>query len=103
MPAAWGQEELANSILLMEISEKLVGYIVYNKDQNQLLGLRQYHLEVSSDRSTSQILHEIIVNDSLFQQRWKEAVVVYNFPDSSLLPDQYFDLGMNKSITNFSG
>ena len=99
MPAAWGQEELANSILLMEISEKLVGYIVYNKDQNQLLGLRQYHLEVSSDRSTSQILHEIIVNDSLFQQRWKEAVVVYNFPDSSLLPDQYFDLGMNKSIT----
>lgn len=99
IPAAWAQHDLLESILLIEISEKLVGYVVYNRQQNQLLGLRQYHLDVSPERPMPQILHEIINNDSLFHQYWKEAIVVYNFPDSSLLPDEYFDIGMNKSIT----
>lgn len=100
VPASWAQDELLNSILLIEIGEKLVGYVVYDKEQKQLLGLRQYHLDISAERSTAQALNEIIANDALLQQNWKEAVVVYNFPDSSLLPDKYFDIGMNKSITD---
>ncbi len=99
IPAAWAQDELLDSILLIEVSEKLIGYVVYNKEQKQLLGLRQYHLDISAEKSTAQALSEIIANDALLQQHWKEAIVVYNFPDSSLLPDQYFDIGMNKSIT----
>ena len=100
VPAAWAQEDLSNSILVVEVSEKLVGYVVYNKDQRSLLGLRQYHLDVSPERTTAQALNEILANDSLFQQHWKETVVVYNFADSSLLPDKYFDIGMNKSFTD---
>ena len=100
MPAAWAQDELLNSILLMEISEKLLGFLLYNKEQKQLLGLRQYHLDVTSERPTAQALNEIIANDALLSQNWKDPVVVYNFPDSSLLPDKYFDIGMNKSITD---
>jgi len=99
VPAAWAQDDLLNSILLMEISEKLFGYVVYSKEQKQLLGLRQYHLDISAEHSTAQALNEIIANDGLLQQRWKQPVVIYNFPDSSLLPDSYFDIGMNKSIT----
>lgn len=99
VPAAWAQDELLGSILLMEVGEKFVGYVVYNKEQKQLLGLRQYHLDVSAEKPTAQALNEIIINDALLQQNWKEAVVVYNFPDSSLLPDKHFDIGMNKSIT----
>jgi hypothetical protein len=98
VPAAWAQDELLNSILLIEISEKLIGFVVYNKEQKLLLGLRQYHLDISPERPTAQALNEIIANDGLLQQPWKEAVVIYNFPDSSLLPDKYFDIGMNKSI-----
>lgn len=100
VPAAWAQDELLDSILLIEVSEKLIGYVVYNKEQKQLLGLRQYHLDISAEKPTAQALSEIIANDSLLQQHWKEAIVVYNFPDSSLLPDQYFDIGMNKLITD---
>lgn len=99
VPAAWAQDELLDSILLIEVSEKLIGYVVYNKEQRQLLGLRQYHLDISAEKSTAQALSEIIANDALLQQHWKEAIIVYNFPDSSLLPDKYFDIGMNKSIT----
>ena len=99
VPAAWAQDELLNSILLMEVSEKLLGFLVYNKEQKQLLGLRQYHLDVTTEKPTAQALNEIIANDALLTQNWKEAVIVYNFPDSSLLPDKYFDIGMNKSIT----
>lgn len=98
VPAAWAKDELVNSILLIEVSEKLFGYVVYNKEQKLLLGLRQYHLDVSAERPTILALNEIIANDGLLQQHWKEAVVIYNFPDSSLLPDKYFDIGMNKSI-----
>ena len=99
VPETWANDELTNSILLMEISEKLFGYVVYNKEREQLVALRQYHLEVSTEKSTAQALNEIIANDVLLQQHWKEAVAIYNFPDSSLLPDKYFDIGMNKSIT----
>jgi hypothetical protein len=99
VPAAWAQDELLNSILLIEISEKLFCYIVYNKEQKLLLGLRQYHLDVTNDRPTSVAVSEIIANDGLLQQHWKDPVVIYNFPDSSLLPDKYFNIGMNKSIT----
>jgi hypothetical protein len=99
VPAALAQDELLNSLLLIEVSEKLVSYVMYHKDQKQLLGLRQYHLDISAERPTAQALSEIIANDALLQQNWKEAVIVYNFPDSSLLPEKYFDLGMNKSIT----
>lgn len=98
VPAAWAQDELLNSILLIEISEKLFGYLVYNKQQKQFLGLRQYHLDVSTERPVVQAINEIILNDKLLQQPWKETIVIYNFPDSSLLPDKYFDLGVNKSI-----
>ena len=99
VPPAWAQDELVNSILLMEVSEKLLGFLVYNKEQKQLLGLRQYHLDVTPEKSTAQALNEIMANDALLAQHWKEAVIVYNFPDSSLLPEKYFDIGMNKSIT----
>lgn len=99
VPAAWPQDELLDSILLIEVSEKLIGYVIYNKDQKQLLGLRQYHLDISAEKPTAQALSEIIANDGLLQQHFKEAIIVYNFPDSSLLPDQYFDIGMNKLIT----
>ena len=90
IPATWAQDELMGSILLIEISEKLLGYVVYNKEQKQLLALRQYHLDTSAERPTANVLNEIITNDPLFQQTWKETVIVYNFPDSSLLPDQVF-------------
>lgn len=99
VPATWAQEDLLNSILVVEISEKLVGYVVYNKEQKLLLGLRQYHLDITPERTTVQALNEIVANDSLLQQNWKETVFVYNFADSSLLPDKYFDIGMNKSFT----
>jgi hypothetical protein len=99
IPADWDQEELLNSMLLIEISDKLFGYVIYNKHNKSMLGLRQYHLDVSTEKPTIQALNEIFANDGLLQQSWKEAVVIYNFPDSSLLPDEFFDLGMNKSIT----
>lgn len=98
IPADWDQEELRNSMLLVEISEKLFGYLVYNKEHNSLLGLRQYHLDVSAERPTIQALNEIFANDGLLQQSWKKPVVIYNFPDSSLLPDKFFDITINKSI-----
>ncbi|MGZ5134229.1 MAG: DUF3822 family protein, partial [Flavitalea sp.] len=89
-----------NSILLMEVSEKLFGYVVFNKEQNQFLGLRQYHLDTSSEQPPAQVLNEIITNDPLLRQSWKEFVAIYSFPDSTLLPEKYFDIGMNKTFTD---
>lgn len=99
VPAEWLPDDLANSILLIEVSEKLLGYLVYHKGKKKLIGLRQYHLDISTERPTAQALNEIIANDEILHRPWKEAIVIYNFPESSLLPDKYFDVGMNKSIT----
>ena len=98
MPESSPQEEFVNHILLVEVSEKLFGYLLFNKEAHQFLGLRQYHLNVSVERPTSMALNEIIANDTLLNQPWNNAVVIYNFPDSTLLPEKFFDIGMNKSI-----
>ena len=99
VPDIWAQDELSDSILLMEISENLFRYMIFNKQQNQFLGIRQYHLDNSSEQPTAQALNEIITNDSLLQKPWKEFVAIYSFPDSTLLPEKFFDIGMNKTFT----
>lgn len=34
VPEFWPQHELFNNILLIEVSEKLVGFLVYDKEKN---------------------------------------------------------------------
>lgn len=92
-------DELISCILLMEVGEKMFSYVLLNKEKNRFFAVRHYNLDVSHEKTTTEILNEIIKDDKLLQQPVKEIIVVYNFPDASLLPETFFNTAISKPLT----
>lgn len=95
----WDKDELLNCILLMEISEKLFAYVLFNRTENIFIAIRQYNLEYNAEKSSIETLKEIISEDDLLQHKVKEAVLVYNFPFSNLLPAKHFNTSISKPLS----
>lgn len=91
--------ELKNSMVVMEVAEKEFCYVIYNKEQRHFHGLRKYTFDTTPERPAADILEDIITSDELLQQDLKEAAVIYNYADSNLLPEKYFNIDINKAIT----
>jgi hypothetical protein len=47
----------------------------------------------------SEQLDSIIDNDPYLQGNIKDVTIVYNYEESNLIPDGYFNLGLNKTLT----
>jgi len=85
--------------LLVEISGQSFNYILFRADPAELLLLRQYRLYTTGDRSTRDLIDEVIQGDPLLQQHAANALVVYNFPEANLVPDDYYHTGLHASVT----
>ena len=94
----YNNDEILNCILLMELSEKLFGYVLCNREEKLFLALKQYNLEYYPEKSASESLKEIISGDELLQHSFKEAVLVYNYPFSDLVPAKYFTPSASKPM-----
>jgi hypothetical protein len=99
VPESTDTEELANSRLLIEVGEKVFSYVFYNKEQQHFLGLRQYNMDITPGKTMLESLLEIIAADELLQTKFREAFVIYNYTDSSLLPAQLFHIDLNQPVT----
>jgi hypothetical protein len=99
VPESTDTEELRNSRLLIEVGEKVFSYVFYNKEQQHFLGLRQYNMDFSPGKSMLESLLEIIAADELLQTNFREAFVIYNYTDSSLLPSDLFNIDLNQPAT----
>lgn len=86
--------------LLIEISAQSFNYILFKTETGELVLLRQYRLYTTADRSTRDLIDEVIQGDALLQQHAASAVVVYNFPEASLVPESYYNSELNTAITN---
>lgn len=89
----------ANCSLLMEVSERNFNYILYNPDPKQLFHIKQYPVEPGHDKDINEILEEIISTDEMLLQPMKETAILYNFPESNLMPEKHFDMDLNKQVT----
>ena len=96
---AANDESLANSQLLMEISEKTFSFVFYNRQQQRVKGFRQYNLDFIPGKTTFETLQDILAGDELLQSGSKESYVVYKYTDSSLLPEKHFSIELNKPVT----
>jgi hypothetical protein len=92
-------DELRNSQLLIEVGEKMFSYVIYNKEQRRFVGFRQYNLDYTPGKTMLENLLEIITNDELLQIPFKEAFVIYNYTDSSFLPEKAFHIELNQPVT----
>lgn len=85
--------------LLLELNEKQFTCVWINKDNQQLQQLRQYHISSEIPETITDLLEELIENDPQLQHDMKEAIVVYNFAECTLLPAAHFSVELGKPLT----
>jgi hypothetical protein len=84
--------------LLMEVSGQSLNYIVHTKDPYQLYLLRQYRMYTTSERSTRDLLEEIIADDPILQHYAHQATVIYNFPGADIIPAEHYSDNLKNHV-----
>lgn len=84
--------------LLLELNERQLTCAWVNKNNHELLRLKQYHFEMGDDDPAT-VLQDLVESDDQLQQEIREAVVIYNYGDTNLLPDPYFTIEVSKPLT----
>ena len=94
----WSSEK-ADHYLVIEVSDRLFSYVLLDADRKQLYCLRQYNFDWLLKTSIAEQLDSIIDNDPYLQGNIRDVIVVYNYEESNLVPENYFNLGLNKTLT----
>jgi hypothetical protein len=62
------------------------------------LVVKYFQLEHSKDRPLTEALRDILEADEFLKRPVKETLLVYNFPESSLVPEPLFTMDTNRDI-----
>ncbi len=92
-------QDLSQSRLLLEIDHRSFSYVLINTRNSKLLALKYFQLGHNKDKSLTESLQEIIYGDDLLQLQVRETILVYNFEESSLIPENFFNPETGKKIT----
>ncbi len=84
-PAEW-----LHCHLVMEISPHIFSYAVVSHEK-KLLQLRFYELDARNNHELAEELGGIIGADSILKADTEKKTFVYNFPESQLVPEEYFN------------
>jgi hypothetical protein len=93
-------DELLQSRLLVEVNPNSFTYVLLNQRNMSPLAVKYFQLEHSRDKLLMEALQEILSEDDLLKCPVKETLVVYNFPESSLVPEPLFSMETNKELTD---
>jgi hypothetical protein len=91
-------EELLQSRLLVEVNPNSFSYVLLNQRNMSPLVVRYFQLEHSKESPLTETLREIMEGDPLLRRPVKETLLVYNFPESSLIPESVFTMDTNREI-----
>ncbi|HTE25100.1 DUF3822 family protein [Flavitalea sp.] len=92
-PAEWEQ-----SILLLEVSGNFLGCVWYNQPKQKLLGVRHYNFEDTVDKSSRDLMEELLKEDLMLNSHVSKVVMVYHYPESTLVPETYFQSELNRPV-----
>lgn len=92
-------ESMQNNLLLMEVSDQIFCYVLYDRESQRFLGFRQYNLDFIPGKTPLEALSEVLAGDEHLQHPYNEAYLVYHYTDSNLLPEKYFTIDLNKPVT----
>src|SRR6516225_10018110 len=95
-----GPEEFAQCRLMMEVNPHSFSYVLLSVRGMRPLAIRYFQWNNLKAGSTEEILQEIIQEDELLSKTVHETFLVYNFPESTLVPERYFRLDINRPITD---
>lgn len=91
-------EDLLQSLLLMEVNPHGLSYLVLNQVNRRVLDAKYYSLYGFDGKSLSEKLKMVIDADDVLKSRFRESAVLYNFPESQLVPDDSFNLEINRDL-----
>jgi hypothetical protein len=91
-------EELLQSRLLVEINPNAFTYVLLNQRNMSPLVVKYFQLVGSKDQPLIDALREIVEEEALLRRTVKETLLVYNFPESSLVPEPVFSTDSSRGI-----
>ena len=83
--------------LIMEVGQHIFSYAVLNANK-RLLRMRFHELDAPNGRELREMLEEIVTGDEALREKVKESVVIYNFPESHLVPEKYFNINITAGL-----
>ena len=92
------EEELLQSRLLVEINPHAFTYVLLNQRNMSPLTVKHFQLEIGKENDLPETLREILGSDPLLRRPVKETLVIYNFPECSLVPEPLFSMDYNREI-----
>ncbi|MFT3933396.1 MAG: DUF3822 family protein [Chitinophagaceae bacterium] len=90
IPVVQAPAEWPDCHLVMELSRHIFSYAVVNEEK-QLLQLRFYELNGRTNHDVADELDKIFATDEILYNVKGKRTLVYNFPESHLVPEKYFD------------
>lgn len=90
-------DESPDSHLVMEISARIFSYALADSDK-KLQHLRFYELDARNNQELAEELRGILTADTMLQTNRARKTFVYNFPESNLVPENYFDAAAGKEF-----
>lgn len=95
----WNADLHGEYYLVIEVSDRLFSFVLLDSERKQLHCLRQYNFDWQQKTGLSEQLDSIIDNDPYLQANVKDVIIVYNYEESNLVPEGFFNLGLNKTLT----
>lgn len=99
VPVQGSEEAIRDGRVLMEIGDKMFTYAILDKDCQELIALRHYIIDNHSN-SFVESLSGITSADELLREKKQDAIVIYNYPESNLIPSKLYDHSLMKPITD---
>jgi hypothetical protein len=97
---AISEEELLQCRLLVEVNADSFTYVLLNQRKMSPLVVKYFKLEHAKGQTLTESLGGILKEDEFLQRPVKETLLVYNFPESSLVPEPLFSMDTNKELTD---
>lgn len=96
------EDECLQSQLLMEISDHGMSYLVLHTARQEVLDAKYYTLPGQEGKNLSERLRTIIDTDTVLHNQFRQSIVLYNFPESLLVPESVFNLEANRHLVELT-
>jgi hypothetical protein len=94
-------EDYTQCRLLMEVNSNSVGYVLLNVRGMRPVAIKYFQWNHSKNVSLEEILRELVYEDEILTiADVNETFLVYNFPESNLVPETFFNTDANKPLTD---
>jgi hypothetical protein len=86
--------------LVMEVNTHSLSYVLLDLRRMSPAIIKYYYLNHTKDRPLEELVKEIVYLDDLFVKGTSEICLVYNFQESNIVPDNFFNNDMNRELTD---